>query len=117
MCFIICIDAVILLYQIYVPSQDKKTIPKTVLYEKYEELGAINREEKWVGLLFCLMAFLWIFRAPIEIGTMTIPGWSTLLINPGYINDGTIAIAMATLLFLIPGGKKEIGRASCREWE
>src|SRR5690625_5445332 len=63
-------------------------------------------EEKWVGLLFCLMAFLWIFRAPIEIGTMTIPGWSTLLINPGYINDGTIAIAMATLLFLIPGGKK-----------
>lgn len=103
---IILVAAFFLLYRMYVPIQDMQSIPKTVLSEKYEELGAINREEKWVGLLFCLMAFLWIFRAPIEIGTMTIPGWSTLLINPGYINDGTIAIAMATLLFLIPGGKK-----------
>src|SRR5690625_7851447 len=105
MCFIICIDAVILLYQIYVPSQDKKTIPKTVLYEKYEELGAINREEKWVGLLFCLMAFLWIFRAPIEIGTMTIPGWSTLLINHGYIQDGINTNAIAALLLFSPGAE------------
>lgn len=104
---IILAAAFILLYRMYVPVREMKSIPKAVLSEKYEELGTMNKEEKWVGFLFCLMALLWIFRAPIEIGTMTIPGWSTLLVNPGYINDGTVAIAMATILFIIPGGKND----------
>ena len=49
-----------------------------------------------------LTVVLWIFRAPINLGFATIPGWSGLLPFPELIDDGTIAITMATLFFLIP---------------
>ena len=52
--------------------------------------------------VFGLTAVLWVFRAPIAIGGLTIPGWSTLLPFGHLIDDGTVAIAMAAILFLIP---------------
>jgi sodium-dependent dicarboxylate transporter 2/3/5 len=33
---------------------------------------------------------------------MTIPGWSSLLTNPDFIDDGIIAVMMASTLFFIP---------------
>jgi sodium-dependent dicarboxylate transporter 2/3/5 len=39
---------------------------------------------------------------PLQLGVITIPGWSQLIPYPGLIDDGTVAIAMASLLFLIP---------------
>lgn len=104
---IILSAAFFLLFRMYVPVREMKSISKALLIEKYEELGKMTKEEKWVGLLFTIMAFLWIFRAPIEIGNVKIPGWSSLFSHPAYINDGTVAITMATLLFLIPGGRNE----------
>src|SRR5699024_10417599 len=104
---IILLAAFFLLFRMYVPVREMKSISKSVLAEKYEELGKITKEEKWVGVLFCVMALLWIFRAPIEIGNIVIPGWSSLFAHPGYINDGTVAVTMAILLFIIPGGQKD----------
>lgn len=65
-------------------------------------LGAKSPEEKLVIVLFALMALSWIFRADIDTGAFTIPGWSGLLKNPDYVNDGNIAIFYAVLLFAIP---------------
>jgi len=55
-----------------------------------------------VLVVFGLTAVLWVFRLPLQLGIITIPGWSQLLPFPSLIDDGTIAIAMAGLLFLIP---------------
>ncbi|MFC1588757.1 SLC13 family permease [Pseudomonadota bacterium] len=59
-------------------------------------------EEKAVASVFAATAFLWIFRMDIVIGDFIIPGWSRLLTHASLINDGTIAIASALLLFAIP---------------
>lgn len=68
----------------------------------YVKLGKATFEEKAVFVVFCLLAFLWLTRSAIVIGDFSIPGWSDLFGNPSYINDGTVAIAMSIILFLIP---------------
>ena len=59
-------------------------------------------EEKMVAGVFMATAFCWIFRKDIIIGDFIIPGWSRLLEHANLINDGTVAIASALLLFAIP---------------
>ena len=49
-----------------------------------------------------ILAFLWIFRSGFNIQSFVIPGWSQLFKTPSYINDGTVAIFIALLLFIIP---------------
>lgn len=73
-----------------------------VFEQEYAALGAITREEKVVLAAFLAMAVLWMFRAPIDLGVATIPGWSSAFANPGFFNDGTVAIAVAALLFAVP---------------
>jgi sodium-dependent dicarboxylate transporter 2/3/5 len=48
---------------------------------------------------------LWIFRVDMNIGFMIIPGWERLFSFSKYLNDGTVAIGMALLLFIIPARK------------
>jgi sodium-dependent dicarboxylate transporter 2/3/5 len=52
--------------------------------------------------VFAATALLWVFRVDLEFGLATLPGWSRLLPNPDMIDDGTVAIAMASVLFFIP---------------
>jgi sodium-dependent dicarboxylate transporter 2/3/5 len=53
-------------------------------------------------VLFAALVLLWMFRRDVQMGTVTIPGWTGMLPVPGYVDDGTIAIALALVLFLIP---------------
>jgi len=48
------------------------------------------------------LAFLWLFRSDIVIGSLAIPGWSNIFKHPEYINDGTVAILASIILFLVP---------------
>lgn len=68
----------------------------------YQNLGTASFEEKAVFSAFISMALLWIFRADLKLGFLTIPGWSNLFSDPKYINDGTVAIIIAIILFIIP---------------
>lgn len=99
---LILLSAIVILYLLYIPKSGMSSIPLKVLKDNYHQLGKTSSEEKKVFVLFVLMALLWIFRSPIPIGGITIPGWSTLFHHPEYLHDGTIAIGMAILLFLIP---------------
>jgi sodium-dependent dicarboxylate transporter 2/3/5 len=49
---------------------------------------------------------LWIFRNPIEAGSFTVPGWSQLFASSSLLQDSTVAMTMATLLFLLPSGQE-----------
>jgi sodium-dependent dicarboxylate transporter 2/3/5 len=75
--------------------------------------GAMSRAEKIAIALCAATAFLWIFRGDIVLGHTTIPGWSNLFPQGKLINDASVAIAMATLAFLIPVSKE----ARLLEWE
>ncbi len=83
-----------------------KTVAKSTITDEYKNLGNWRYEEKILSIVFVLLMFLWFFRADIVIGHFTIPGWSGLFHNPSYLNDGTVAIFMAILLFIIPSKEK-----------
>lgn len=67
----------------------------------------MSYEEKVVMLVFSLTAFCWMFRQDIVIGSVTLPGWSNLFENARLVNDGTIAIAAALVLFMIPSRDRQ----------
>jgi sodium-dependent dicarboxylate transporter 2/3/5 len=89
-------------------------LEKRVFSDQYKSLGPMSFEEKIVLVDFFILVFLWMFRADIIIGSFTIPGWSNLLPKAEFINDGTIAIAMAFILFLIPAKNRDHGNDNRR---
>lgn len=77
-------------------------VDKAIVNKEYEILGPMNYEERSILIVFFITAILWVFRKRLEFGFLSIPGWSELLPYPKLIDDGTIAISMAMILFLIP---------------
>ena len=47
---------------------------------------------------------LWLFLRPVDIGPVTIPGWSSWTPRPDHVDDSTVAIAVALALFCLPSG-------------
>ncbi|KAG5836726.1 hypothetical protein ANANG_G00231620 [Anguilla anguilla] len=70
-----------------------------VMKNEYKRLGDISYAEGSVLVIFILLVVLWFTREP---GFM--PGWATVLFNQEktYVTDGTVAILMSTLFFLLP---------------
>ena len=73
--------------------------------------------------VFVTTAALWVFRTPLRIGTEPlIPGWSSLLIPylhgwgiderqaADFLNDSSVAMGMALLMFLVPVDRDENGQ-------
>jgi sodium-dependent dicarboxylate transporter 2/3/5 len=77
-------------------------LDEQIFSDQYKALGPISFEEKIVLVDFFILVLLWIFRADINIGSFTIPGWSNLFPYPEFFDDGTVGITMAFILFLIP---------------
>uniref|UniRef100_A0AAX7SLC5 Solute carrier family 13 member 2 n=1 Tax=Astatotilapia calliptera TaxID=8154 RepID=A0AAX7SLC5_ASTCA len=71
----------------------------TVMKVEYKKLGRIKFAEVAVLVLFILLVLLWFTREP---GFM--PGWATVLFNKdaAFVTDGTVAILMSSLFFVIP---------------
>ena len=103
------------LYFIFKPKHKWKNMDNLDFRAQYNELGPASFEEKIIFIDFILLAFLWLTRAGINIGSVNIPGWSQLFAIPAYLNDGTVAIAMSVILFLIPSKNKPGSRLM--DWE
>ncbi len=82
-----------------------KNIAPHNLKDDLKKLGEMSSEEKHIAVLFITLIFLWFFRSEIDLGFIKIKGWSSLFPYPNYINDGTVAIFIAIILFLIPDTK------------
>ncbi len=78
---------------------------KSIFEEEFKKLGPMRYEEKIVATLFAILAVLWLTRSDIKIGSIFIHGWSSFLSYPKFIDDGTVAIAISFLLFVIPCSK------------
>jgi len=102
----------LLLYFKFKPAKRAwKDIDKLTFRKQLTEMGPMIYEEKVVLTTFLLTAVLWLSRIDINIGNFTIPGWSSIFgKNNEYINDGTVAIFMAILLFIIPAKNQEFKR-------
>jgi sodium-dependent dicarboxylate transporter 2/3/5 len=97
----------LLLFLMYKPAQPWDGLKREDFRQEYHLLGRAKPEEKIVFVLFVLMALLWIFRTGFHIGPVDIPGWAQLFKHPAYINDGTVAIAIALILFILPAQSKK----------
>ncbi len=75
---------------------------KDIIKKELLTLGKMKVAEKLTLLVFLLTAFGWIFRKDIQMGNFVMKGWSTLLGIEAYVHDGTVAMAGALLLFIIP---------------
>jgi sodium-dependent dicarboxylate transporter 2/3/5 len=95
-------------------------VGREVVAEDLRRLGPLRGPERTVLIVFLLTAVLWITRS-IPIGE-TNHGWSACLerwltaegplhypFRAAYINDATVALAMAVLLFVIPAGREAEG--------
>jgi solute carrier family 13 (sodium-dependent dicarboxylate transporter), member 2/3/5 len=82
-------------------------IDRAYFSDAYKRLGKMGVEEKIVGVIFILTAVLWFTREDIDFGSFRMTGWSNLFDNNTYIHDGTVAIVMAVILFLIPSSKEK----------
>ena len=105
-----------ILKNMYTVSDNGSATDKLNIFEnEYRSLGKMVFEEKVVTVLFIVMAVLWFTRADLMIGNIVIPGWSGLFNNPEYFQDGTVAIFIATLLFIIPS--KQHSGEMIMNWE
>jgi len=99
-----------LLVWMYAPGEKGISADRSIFKEEYRRLGKIGYEETVVLIAFILLAVLWLFRKNINIGDFAIPGWTSAMPVSGFIDDGTIAIFVAMLLFIMPAGQKKGGR-------
>ncbi|MBK9097768.1 MAG: SLC13/DASS family transporter [bacterium] len=108
--FLMLISVGVLLTKILFKVDEKINLGREFIKLEYQQLGKLSFEERAVSIIFVLTAILWIFRSDIFLGFTTIPGWSNLLPNSELINDGTVSITMAFILFLIPSksGKRAL---------
>ena len=88
---------------------------KVILEEERRKNGKISVEEKIVSVAFVLFAVLLVFRKDLELGFLSIPGWSNILQTPNFINDGVVAVSIGMLLFLIPS--KDQKTKTILDWE
>jgi sodium-dependent dicarboxylate transporter 2/3/5 len=77
-------------------------VDPAIVHKEYEQLGKIAFEEAVVLATFSTTAVLWVFRKDLTFGDLIVPGWSRLLPYPDWIDDATVAMSMALLLFFVP---------------
>ncbi len=77
---------------------------------EYKLLGKMSAEEKTTGIIFLTTALLWFTRGDLDLGSFKFTGWGSLFGKSEMVQDSTVAVFMAILLFIIPS-QSEKGRA------
>ena len=85
-------------------TDNRLRIHRDIISEQLKALGKIKYEEKIILIIFFITVLLWLFRTPIDLEFVTIPGWSSLFKNKDMIDDGTVAIFAGLLMFILPSG-------------
>tara|TARA_R110001592_G_scaffold199132_3_gene447557 strand:- start:1164 stop:2654 length:1491 start_codon:yes stop_codon:yes gene_type:complete len=80
---------------------------KNIIKDQLKGLGKITHDETLVGIVFGIAILLWITGSDIRFSdNFSIKGWRTAF-NLPMVTDATVAIATATLLFMIPSKKRK----------
>ena len=99
----------LLLTRVFFRFGESFEVDRDVVKREYAALGKMSFEERAVLSVFAATAFGWVFRKDLALGMLTIPGWSRLLPHADLIDDATVAIGMAMILFFIPTRSRNAG--------
>ncbi len=69
------------------------------LSNEYKNLGKFSLQEKIISITFIIVCFLWIFRSPIVLGNIKIPGWGEIFSHSSFFHDSMVAIFAGIFLF------------------
>ncbi|MCB1221898.1 MAG: SLC13/DASS family transporter [Planctomycetales bacterium] len=108
MCIVLLAAVWLFLFRLY--GQRQQAIDAGVFEAERRQLGQVSREEWGVLSVFVGTALLWLTRSDITVGTLQLRGWASPLGLDGMVDDGTVAILMALLLFIIPSKRSDNGR-------
>lgn len=89
----------LLLTRVLLPPEPLRADAQAVLALERARAGRPSRGERTVGVVLLLAVAAWLLRAPKTIGPIELPGlqtWAPL------IDDSTISMAAALLLFVLP---------------
>jgi len=88
------------------------------LHAERARLGAMSPAERIVLGAFLLAVALWIFRAPLDLGGVRVPGWSSWLPKPGASHDAVVAVGVGVALIGLRarGGAGGAARAPLLDW-
>ena len=103
----------LLIYHMFDLKNIQGNIDFTLIRRRYKALGPMSFAEKVILADFLILVLLWVFRSPIKLGNWSMPGWYQLFETGPLLTDGSVAIAMALILFLIPS---RTGKGSIVEW-
>lgn len=84
------------------------------LRREHAALGPISSAERSVLAVFISLVVLWVFRGDLDLGAVTVPGWSRWLKHGDQISDGTVAAGVALVLFVLPSGRPD--RPRLMDW-
>ncbi|MDF1572485.1 MAG: SLC13 family permease [Bacteroidales bacterium] len=99
--------ASVVLYYIFKPKFETVGTFRKYVRTEYQKMGRSTSEQKIIMGIFLTFALLLITRNDLNIIDFTLPGWSNLFKTPSFIKDGTVAISLAILLFVIPSVNKK----------
>jgi sodium-dependent dicarboxylate transporter 2/3/5 len=100
----------LLLGRLYFSGSQGLELDRSTFRRQLDELGPLSFEERVVLADFVLLAGLWLTRADLRFGeAFAIPGWARLF-ESGFVTDGTVAIALAVVLFVVPSRAEPGGR-------
>ncbi|MTI33476.1 SLC13 family permease [Xanthovirga aplysinae] len=96
----------------------KGTISSTsgVIAEEMKALGTISKAEARVLAIFIFTVVAWIFRKDLNLGSLVLPGWGSLLGIGDYVHEATVAFISILLLFVISNGNKQT-KARLLDWK
>lgn len=79
---------------------------KSVIDREIEKLGAVRRDEVVAATVFAVTAILWMTGSDLNLGEgLHVSGWRSLL-GLELVNDAAVAVAAASILFLVPSGDR-----------
>lgn len=87
------------------------------LHAERRRLCAMSPAERIVLAGFSLAVVLWIFRVPLELGGLRIPGWSAWLPKPAASHDAAVALGIGiAFIALRARGAGGAARAPLLDW-
>lgn len=104
---------------------------KKIILDHIQKLGRPKRAEILMSIVFLTTAVLWVTRKPLSFGgELQLPGWEQIPIYfldqwgivvknaSSWVNDSTVAMGMAILMFAIPARKSDQGKTEyLMDWE
>ena len=112
--------AAFVVVRIGLPLPGLRLVRGDELLQEARALGRWSKAEVRTAMLFGTAILLWTTRGDLQLGgDLTLHGWAHWLVPAGesdrYIADGTVAVLVAALAFLIPAGTPDGARLV--DWE